>query len=147
VSVLTAMPYRGRDTYYLEMHIAFSSLLMAAMCIAYSDKFATFALNAGILVRTPVWAWALLWLSSAVVMGYGIHKGSWKLIEHGSLLTVALWVSVFLGSVTSHLLFPLSAAVSPAFIIFTMKVYVYRTRVGRYRRDHGRSHEPPNGCD
>ena len=132
------MPYRGRDTYYLELHLALTSLLLASMCFRFGDRYARLLFGNSEVIHSPVWLWGLLWLFLGVIMSIGILGHRPKCSEYGALLTAVLWCVVFYAALSSHLLYPLSTAVSPAFIIFSFKVYVYRTRLERARKRYGR---------
>jgi hypothetical protein len=62
------MPYRGRDTYYLELFMAAMSLSMAVMCLFYAGRFATLVFLNHSNMRVPVWLWAMLWITSSAMM-------------------------------------------------------------------------------
>jgi hypothetical protein len=131
------MPYRGRDTYYLELFMAAMSLSMAVMCLFYAGRFATLVFLNHSNMRVPVWLWAMLWITSSAMMSAGVLLGREKIAEWGALYTASLWFVVLYASLTSRLLFPMSSAVSPVFVAFNAMIYGYRARVGRYHQ-HGR---------
>jgi hypothetical protein len=131
------MPYRGRDTYYLEMMIASCSGMMAAMCLFYLDRVATINLLRSARIDIPVWIWGALWTASAVTLAVGRVKGIHQIGEHAALYTASLWTIILYAAWSNRLLFPLSFALSPCFIFFSALIYLYRTRYGRPKHNAG----------
>jgi hypothetical protein len=132
-SLTIAMPARGRDSHYLEYMIASGSLAMAAMCMFYLDRVSTLYMPLMYAARIdiPVWVWAAMWTLSAAALGVGAFRNDHVTCEWAALYTASLWIIIFYAAWSNRLLFPMSLAMSPCFIVFSARIYHYRKRYGR----------------
>lgn len=129
------MPYRGRDTYYLESMIAACSFMMAVMCLFYLGRVSAIDILRAVRIEIPVWVWGGLWTVSAAALVIGRLTNNGAISEYASLYTASLWTVVLYAAWSNRLLFPMSSALSPCFIVFSAIIYAYRTRIGRVRHD------------
>lgn len=125
------MPQRGRDTYYLELFMAFVSSSLALMCLVHAGRFMTIRFVQESSIRVPLWVWGLLWLISAVLMTGGVLLYRRVMAKWGSLFTASLWVVVLYIGLVSKFALTMLTAVSPWFVVFNGLIYWYQVRVER----------------
>jgi hypothetical protein len=115
--------------------IASCSFMMAAMCLFYLDRVSSIDLLRAARIDVPVWIWGALWTASGVSLITGRVTTNAFICEYAALYTASLWVIVLYAAWSNRLLFPMSSALSPCFIFFSVVIYIYRTRIGRVRQN------------
>ena len=123
------MPYRGRDTVYVESLIALCNIACGLICILVNPPiYETTTLT---LMRSlaPVGFWCFLWLGAGIMLMHGWRSRKLKWIEYGAVWSAALWIMVSFNAMIQARSYPLTAALAPIFAAYSALIYFYQARI------------------
>jgi hypothetical protein len=138
------MPYRGRDTFYVESLIAWCNVAAGLLCIFVKPPVWETNILTLFVSIAPIELWAVIWIFVGASQFYGFTKRSLKWVEYGAVVSAALWIVVTVNVVRSGAgLYPMTCIFAPTLAFYSGLVYFYQARTAAH--NYGRSAQTARG--
>jgi hypothetical protein len=127
------MPYRGRDSVYVESLIAWANIAAGIICLIVQPPVSETSVLSLLNGLAPVTSWAVLWLAVGLTLMHGHHSRRLRFIEYSGMASAALWLIVSWRAWQNPAQYPMTCAMGPIFCWYSAVIYFYQSRTSRGR--------------
>jgi hypothetical protein len=130
------MPYRGRDTHYLEWLVV--SLCMSMGIVSYFTALWGHSDRLLFEFLAPAWLWSGTWWLCGGWMAWGSYFNERSKIQHAAGVITVLWFVVTIKAWGNFQGFPMTSGVAPVITFFSGCIYVYQHRIMETQARNGK---------